>query len=35
MKYSVEIIVIKRESVLDAEARAITNAFETLGFDGI
>jgi phosphoribosylformylglycinamidine (FGAM) synthase PurS component len=35
MKYSVEIIVMKRESVLDSESRAITNAFETLVFDGI
>ena len=35
MSYLVEILVMKRESVLDAEAKAIKNALESMGFEGI
>ena len=35
MAYSVEILIGKRESVLDAEAKTIKSALESLGFEGI
>ena len=35
MSYLVKILVGKRESVLDAEAKAIKSALESLSFEGI
>ena len=35
MKYLVRILIWKRESVLDAEAKAIKSALESMGFDCI
>ena len=35
MSYLVEILVMKKESVLDPQAKAIKNALESLGFERI
>ena len=35
MSYLVKNLVMRKESVLDAEAKAIKNALESLGFEGI